>query len=243
MSVAKATIEKSGSIRFSVAASSLLGLCRNQPVNMPNANTIEFGVNGGVKIFKKNKSYCASTKRKFDQFGIFYSDGNTKVELHDFMRIGPSVIRCSVRYITLADQQKESKKIHAEIEKIIDEMNGKNTAEQLTFSYFKEIKDMIDSEGSVRFSPQIAKKLKLEGKALLMFFSPDVFPVRFTVVNPSEHGSYRVFKKGTINCVSISSVIRYAAPGMANERIPISITKLGNKFKGKTMYEISVVEK
>ena len=82
-------------------------------------------------------------------------------------------------------------------------------SEQLCFDFAPEIRTFIDKEGSLRFAPQIAKKLGFDrrtddGKIYVSAFfnrsSCEFFPIELMVHSKPVPGSYPVFKKGKIYC-------------------------------------------
>lgn len=270
--VVRGKIEKSGSIRFSLAAASGLALARGMSFDF-----LSLGVfclypdsTGRGSIFKKGQSYCASTKKIFDLNGVSYQTGDVEVEFDLSsswscnggraynVRFIPaySIRSCAQQEENLFDIVEPSslplgpdRGVNIQKEAEIKE----SRSEQLCFGFAPELRTFIDKEGSLRFAPQIAKKLGLDrqiddGKIYVSAFfnrpGCTFFPVELTVHSKPVPGSYPVFKKGKIYCIQLGSVFDYyGCVKFRNSKFFLRFDdKFQKQFNGHRVYRFEVEE-
>lgn len=270
--VVRGKIEKSGSIRFSLAAASRFALARGMSFDF-----LGLGVfclypdsTGRGSIFKKGQSYCASTKKIFDLNGVSYQTGDVEIEFDLSYSWSCNGGRAyNVRFIPASSinscaQQEENLFGIAEPSSLpLGPDRGVNTqkkaeakesrSEQLCFDFAPEIRTFIDKEGSLRFAPQIAKKLGFnrqpdDSKAYVsVFFNRSdctFFPIDLAVHSKPVPGSYPVFRKGKIYCIQLGSTLDYY--GCAKFRSSKFFLRLDDKFQkqfnGHRVYRFEVEE-
>ena len=270
--VVRGKIEKSGSIRFSLAAASRLTLARGMSFDFLGLETFCLypDSSGRGSIFKKGQSYCASTKKIFDMNKVSYETGDVEVEFdlssswdcnggraYNVRFIPASSVRSYMQQEeSLFDVEKPSPSLLGPDrgDNIQKEAEAKEShSEQLCFDFAPEIRTFIDKEGSLRFAPQIAKKLGLDrriddGKVYVSVFfnrsSHEFFPIELTVHSKPVPGSYPVFKKGKICCIQLGSVLSYY--GHTNFRNSKFFLRLDDKsqkqFNGHRVYRFEVEE-
>lgn len=265
-------VEKSGSIRFSLAAASRLFLTRGMSFDFlgSDAFCLYEGYQGKGSIFKKGQSYCANTKKYFDRFQIPYQNGNVEVEftIGGSRRVVGEKWALPIRYFVngLQFHVNEDEDTLFDIPKPSSELLGpdrgetteekptpkERPSEQLSFGFAPELRTFIDAEGSLRFSPQVAKKLKLEKSDecksyVSVYFSrlPGTpFPMDLIVHSKPVPGSFPVFKKGTIFCIQLAGALAYQNLfDFKQFKAFFALAKeFKSSFKGHSVYRLKVEE-
>ena len=266
-------VEKSGSIRFSLAAASRLFLKRGMSFDFMGSDAfcLYEDCRGKGSIFKKGQSYCASTKKYFDRFQIPYQNGNVEVEftIGGSIRFSGEKWMMPIRYFvngvqfhvnkhedTLFDIPKPSSELLGPDRGVNIQKEAeikKSRSEQLCFGFAPELRTFIDKEGSLRFAPQVAKKLGLDrqidgGKIYVSAFfnrpGCTFFPIELTVHSKPVPGSYPVFKKGKIYCIQLGSVFDYyGCVKFRNSKFFLRFDdKFQKQFNGHRVYRFEVEE-